>query len=561
MDLKEINTSVLIVGGGPTGLSLANVLGQDGIECILLDRKTSTVAEPRAVSIDDESLRTMQAIGLIEPVMRDVVPGYGVHYLTRVGGRCFGRVEPTASEYGYPRRNAFRQPLFEASVHEGLNRFKNVQALFGHILESFYQEQHGVHATVRCPDGTALSIRARYLVGCDGGRSPIRGLLGVKMVGSTFKSRWLVIDTENDDDSFSQMRVYCDPRRAVVDVPGPHKTRRFEILIHSHESADDVVTEAQVRKWLFPFRGSRKTDIVRKTVYTFHARVAEHWQVGRVYLAGDAAHLTPPYAGQGMNSGVRDAHNLGWKLSAVVRGQLPESVLLSYEIERRKHAWALIRLALNLGMVMAPKSRCSAWAWQSFFRIAAYVPPVRDYFLQMKFKPKPRYACGLLGPIDELGRHSVRGRMLPQPFVTSRGRSMPLDDLLGPRFALLRFGRPSVGTSLRPAHQLWRHLGAATVWILPEPNGVSERMLEQRGWTVAVSNDSAFVNALAHNCDRVIVLRPDRYAAGAFLPSQEHTFADEFATVLGVDATISVPGVSPDDSSITLPPAINWISR
>ncbi|AIV75666.1 thi4 family protein [Burkholderia pseudomallei] len=557
MKLETIETDVLIVGAGPTGLTLANVLGQDDVRVALVDRKPGTIAEPRAVSIDDESLRTMQAVGLDAAVMQDVVPGYGVHYFTRVGGRCFGRVEPTASEYGFPRRNAFRQPLFEATVRAGLGRFGSVQQFFGHELETFTQNSEGVSAVVRRPDGTCIEIRAHYLAACDGGRSSVRELLGVKMVGSTFRSRWLVIDTDQDDDPFTQMRVYCDPRRPVVDVPGPHHTRRFEILVHPHESADDAMSPARVAEWLNPFRGKRRTHVVRKTVYTFHARVAERWQTARVFLAGDAAHLTPPYAGQGMNSGIRDAHNLGWKLSAVVRGRLPASALSSYEQERREHAWALIRLALNLGIVMAPSSRLSAWLWQAFFSAAAYIPPLRDYFLQMKFKPKPRFTKGLLGPADALGKASVRGRMLPQPSVTSDAGEIRLDTLIGPRFALVCYGPYDAEHMRLPTHALWSVLDAAKIWVLPSDDTDGRNCLSDRGWSVVVDFGNALRDSLASHIGRTIVLRPDRYAAGSYGAGEERQFADHFAASLGLvdvpdaqgapvslDGVASQPGVS-----------------
>lgn len=540
MNQETLETDVLIVGGGPTGLTLANVLAQDGVRIALVDRKPGTITEPRAVSIDDESLRTMQAIGLNDAVMRDVVSGYGVHYLTRQGGRCFGRVEPTASEYGFPRRNAFRQPLFEATVRVGLDRFATALPLFGHELETFRQDEHGVSGVVQRADGSRLEIRARYLVACDGGRSPVREMLGLKMVGSTFKSRWLVIDTEEDDDTFSQMRVYCDARRPVVDVPGPHRTRRFEILVHPQESADDAMTPERIAEWLKPFRGDRQTRIVRKTVYTFHARVAERWRVGRVFLAGDAAHLTPPYAGQGMNSGVRDAHNLGWKLSAVLQGRLPASVLDSYEPERRGHAWALIRLALNLGIVMAPASRLNAWLWQSFFSAAAYIPPLRDYFLQMKFKPKPRFTDGLLGPADSLGKRSVRGRMLPQPRVVTDEGMQPLDKLIGPRFALVHYGPYSPDDAVRPAHPLWRHLDTAMVWIMPEDDEHARMQLARSGWRAVVDTDDVLRVSLGGHIGRTIVLRPDRYAAGSYGVGEEVWFADAFAAALKL-TDIAIP--------------------
>ena len=533
--MKIIHVDVLVVGGGPTGLALSNVLGRAGVQFTLVDRKPSTIAEPRAVSIDDESLRTMQAIGLAEPVMKDVVPGYGVHYFTRYGGRCFGKVIPTASEYGFPRRNAFRQPLFEATVREGLNRFECGQVLFGHTLESFTQDDKAVVAQVTAHDGAQMEIRAQYLIACDGGRSPVREMLGIKMVGSTFKSRWLVIDTEDDDDTFSQMRVYCDAKRAVVDVPGPHRTRRFEILVHPHESADAIMEPAAIRKLLMPFRGDRETNIIRKVVYTFHARVAERWQERRVFLAGDAAHLTPPYAGQGMNSGVRDAFNLGWKISAVLEGRLPAQVLNTYEMERREHAWALIRLALNLGTVMAPSSRLSAFLWQSFFTFAGYIPPLRDYFLQMKFKPKPRFKEGLLGPGDDLGKQSYRGRMLPQPLVrTADGRTCLLDDLAGQGFALIQYGPANVSGLAALDHPLWRTLRCTRVHVLPAGSPLPA-LRSDASHRFVVDVNGVFETPLAHHEERVLLLRPDRYVAGSFKVEEQSRFAAVYAARLGID--------------------------
>ncbi|HTH99271.1 MAG TPA: bifunctional 3-(3-hydroxy-phenyl)propionate/3-hydroxycinnamic acid hydroxylase [Stellaceae bacterium] len=531
MDIIE--TSVLIIGGGPTGLTLANFLGQGGVDTVIVDRKPSTVAEPRGVSIDDESLRSMQSVGLVSQVLQNVVPGYGVHYFTRAHGRRFAKVEPTASEYGYPRRNAFRQPLFEATLKEGLGRFACVNALFYHEVEHFEQDgpeaKGGVEAEVtRIEDGHRFRIRARYLIACDGGRSPVREALGLRMVGSTFKSRWLVVDTDQDDDPFSQMRVYCDAARPVLDVPGPQGTRRYEVLIHPHESAEDALLPEQMAAWLDPVRGKRPMHLVRKTVYTFHARMAERWQVGRIFLAGDAAHLTPPYAGQGMNSGVRDAVNLGWKLVAVLRGKLPEAILASYEDERRDHAWALIRLALNLGIVMAPSSRLSAWAWQSFLTLSGYIPPLRDYFLQMKFKPKPRFAKGLLGLPDGAGKHSLRGRMLPQPLVTAAdGGTQLLDDLIGPGFALIQYGGDDALPTLR--HPLWRHLDARRIRILP----AGSAMTASTGTVTVIDGADALKMPLAPHDGQILLLRPDRYVAGAFRVSDETRFAEAYTATLG----------------------------
>ncbi|RKP53620.1 bifunctional 3-(3-hydroxy-phenyl)propionate/3-hydroxycinnamic acid hydroxylase [Pararobbsia silviterrae] len=537
-DQTDVRTGVLIVGGGPTGLTLANVLGQGGVPFVLVDQKPATIAEPRAVSIDDESLRTMQSFALEGEVMQDVVPGYGVHYFSKPGGVCFGKVEPTASEYGYPRRNAFRQPLFEATLKRGAERFDEGQVRFGHTLDTFEQDASGVTAIVRAPDGQRVTVRAAFMVACDGGRSPVRESLGIKMVGSTFKSRWLVVDTERDTDAFSQMRVYCDARRPIVDVPGPHRTRRYEVLIHPHESADAALDPAQIAAWLRPLRGDTPMHVVRKTVYTFHARVAERWQTGRVFLAGDAAHLTPPYAGQGMNSGVRDAHNLGWKFAYVLKGILPEAILDSYETERRTHAWSLIRLALNLGIVMAPRSRFSALAWQSFFRATRGIAPIRDFFVQMKFKPKPRFDAGLLGPRGSEGGAGVRGRMMPQPLVETthadRRVHERLDNVIGNRFALVYCGPADDATLSRIEHPLWDLLGAVRVQVLPsDAHARANGDIDDERCVRVVDTHDALRTWLGDARHRVLLVRPDRYVAGTFDPSGAQRFADDYAATLG----------------------------
>jgi 3-(3-hydroxy-phenyl)propionate hydroxylase len=531
METETINAAILIVGAGPTGLTLANILGQSGIDTVVIDRKESTVGEPRAVSIDDESLRTMQAIGIVGEVLKNVVTGYGVHYLTEPGGRCFAKVEPTASEYGYPRRNAFRQPLFEASLREGLARFPSVRIWFGHTLEKFTQDASGVTATIQRADGSTVQVHANYMVGADGGRSPVREMLGVCMSGSTFKSRWLVVDTEHDDDPFWQTRVYCDARRPVVDVPGPHHTRRYEILIHPDEDADQAMQPERVAELLRPFRQGRPTDIIRKVVYTFHARMADKWRSGRVFLAGDAAHLTPPYAGQGLNSGIRDAHNLGWKLAAASIGAISDEALDSYETERRPHAWALIRLALNLGIVMAPRTRFHAWLAQSFFTVTAYIPPIRDYFLQMKFKPKPQYTQGLLGPeTTSQQAPGGRGRMFAQPTVrTSDGSEVLLDEIIGHKFALISYGDcPGL------KHPLWRALGATRICILPKAGKAGDLSLAAGAGTVVVyDKNDALRNFFAGRQGQLVLVRPDRYIAGCFVAAQEDTFANTFSAALG----------------------------
>ena len=542
--LKSFTTQVLIIGAGPTGLTLANLLGQADVDTLIIDRKPDTVTEPRAVSIDDESLRTMQAIGLDEAVLRDVVPGYGVHYFTRPGGRCFGKVEPTGKLYGFPKRNAFRQPLFESTLKKGLERFASLKAWFGHELLEFSQDHHGVRALIRNADGEMIDVSAAYLVACDGGRSPVRKQLGIEMVGASFSSRWLVVDTDQDDDPFWQTRVYCDARRPVVEVPGPHRTRRFEFLLKPDEADEQVLSETRLQALLRPFKGDAPVSIVRKTVYTFHARVAERWQVDRVFLAGDAAHLTPPYAGQGMNSGVRDAHNLGWKLIGVLKGKMAETALLSYESERRDHAWALIKLALNLGVVMAPATVLRARLISAAFALIGLLPPLRDYFLQMRFKPKPRFTKGLVLTEGEAGKLSC-GQMFPQPMLTDpHGHERLLDETIGAGFALIQYGDPTRQRIDELKHALWDHLEAKRILILPEH---VQAMPSIPGCTV-LQDREGLLKGILGDSNRFLLLRPDRYIAAIFDKATETTAAESLQSLFGIATARSreiEPGIAP----------------
>ena len=189
--------------------------------------------------------------------------------------------------------------------------------------------------------GTALHRRAACvarLAACDGARSGIREALKISLIGSTYAQRWLIVDLVGSTDRFRHTRVYCDPARPALALPGPHGTRRYEFMMMPGETAEELLEESRVRGLMARHSAEDEgLEIVRKVVYTFHARVATTWRKGRVLLAGDAAHLTPPFAGQGMNSGVRDVWNLAWKLAAVAQGRANTALLDTYEEIGRAH--------------------------------------------------------------------------------------------------------------------------------------------------------------------------------------------------------------------------------
>lgn len=516
---------VVIVGAGPTGLTLANLLGVAGIRTLLIERHTSTVQEPRAVSIDDESLRTMQAAGIVDEVLKHIVPGYGSHYYSPKG-RCFVKVEPTETPYGYPRRNAFRQPVLERQLREALHRFPHVETRFGSTLQAFTQDTKGVSLCITDAAGQQTRITCDYLIGCDGANSTVRDLLGISLEGSTFNERWLIIDLEHSENPSPETRVFCDPRRPCITLPGPDHTRRFEFKLHSRERDEDLLAPDVIRNLLDTHEADPQSTIVRTVVYRFHARLADRWSNGRVFLAGDAAHLTPPFAGQGMNSGIRDAHNLAWKLAAAIHGQIGPAILDTYESERRDHAAAMIQLALWMGAVMAPHYSWSAWAMQNAFRLLGILPPALDYVAQMKYKPKPRFLSGFIVPDRRRKYRTFIGSLFPQPYVeTQEERKVLLDELLGNGFSLLAYTSEPDRVFAATTQPVWERLRVRRIAVLPQ--GANWRT--PPGIVTVRALDQTLPSLLT---DHLVLLRPDHYVAACIPIAEIAWSSDSIDTLL-----------------------------
>lgn len=501
---------MLVVGAGPTGLVLTHLLLRYGLSVIVAEQNASTVGEARAVSIDDESLRTIQFIGLSEEIGKDIASGYGSHYLGP-DRKPFLIVQPSRSEYGWPKRNAFRQPLLERTLAQALARQPNVSLHFRTRYVSHHDDGRQVKVTLEGEKG-ATEITCSYLVGADGGRSAIRKSIGAELSGSSFEDRWLIVDIDDTRDPFRETRVFCDPARPCLTLPGPHRTRRYEMRMLPHETVAEVESETRVRELLAQFGPDAEAPINRICAYTFHARIADHWRLGRVFIVGDAAHLTPPFAGQGMNTGLRDAANLAWKLAAVVRGQLGEKILDTYQGERRDHAWAMIRLAMTMGFVMAPRGRVQGALTRAAFRAASLFPPLRDWLAQMRFKPKPRLKRGFFLTDTPLSQ-KLGGTMLPQPVIEHDGALKRLDDVLGTGFVFLCHG----GEPAELASQLGmlpERLNARVIGCLPRTLAFAAKPLD-----LMIRDQSGEIGALLGDEAAVILLRPDRYVAAVLTRS------------------------------------------
>lgn len=437
---REQKTEVLIIGAGPVGLLLANFLGAYGIKTLVLEKNDSYEIEPRAVSIDDESLRSLQFIQLAEQFKQQMVMGYGVQYYDWQN-KPLAEIKPNTQDYGYPKRNAFRQPDLVKLLIDNLKKYPSVRLLFQHQLVGIIQNDDQVICQVQTGQQQNIQIQAAWMVGCDGGRSMTRELIKARLEGHTYPQKWLIVDLAERQCSLRHTQTFCDPVRPTIRLPGPKRTLRYEFMLHANDDDQHVLKESVFRSWIRQrIQSDADLPLVRKAIYSFHARTASIWQKNRVLLAGDAAHLTPPFAGQGLNSGIRDVTNLAWKLAAVLKWNMPNSLISTYEIERKPHATGLIKMALQIGAFMQPKSKWSAFWMQNTLRAACLISPVKDYILQLKFKPKPHFPEGWF----IAKKHHEQAELIPQPYVEDQmGKVALLDDYLGQNFAVIGWASSS----------------------------------------------------------------------------------------------------------------------
>lgn len=524
---EVLHIPVVVVGAGPVGLAVANLLGQDGIDVLLVERNAGTVDHPRAIVLDDEGARTLQAFGMADSFLQRTIEGDGARYFDD-NGHCFGAVGAGPRTFGFAKRHFMYQPELEAELVQSLSRFPSVDLRFGWNVTGIQQDPTGVTIACMTPDG-AKTIRCDWLLACDGGRSPIRQWLGIDFIGSTYEQDWVVLDLKADPDHVNYTRFYCSTNRPAVSVPAPRGGRRYEFMLFDGETGAEMLTDESIGRLIAPYREFRKEDVIRRAIYTFHARIASRMRQGRVLLLGDAAHLTPPFAGQGMNAGLRDAHNVGWKLSMLVRGLANASILDSYDEERRKPAWAMIQLAVAMGQLVMPKGDEQIALRGMLLKMLESFPGAQDYFLQMKFKPAPRYDAGLFVDIDRQPYEaSLVGQMLPQPFVKlGSDRTVRLDEVLGPGFALIAQTEKDAAALSSLAHPLWQQLKPSLTHLAG-----SDKPVQTDACVTAVAAADSFVRPLRTHRDQIILVRPDRYVAGAFFAAEAFEFAERFRQVL-----------------------------
>ncbi|WP_172152870.1 bifunctional 3-(3-hydroxy-phenyl)propionate/3-hydroxycinnamic acid hydroxylase [Pseudomonas tumuqii] len=497
---------LIIVGMGPVGAMAANLAGLWGLQTLALDKAESVYENPRAMGFDHEVMRAFANIGLAEAILPYVMPYRASHYLTSQS-QLIKRIDAAKPPHalGWAPNYVFSQPPVERELRANIASFDQVTVELGSEVLAIETQGELAQVQVRDRHGELRTVSAGYVLACDGGSSPIRSSLNLRMEDLVFDEPWLVVDVllkEGAGESLPSTNVqYCEVERPSTYVVGPGRHRRWEFMINPSETPADIARPESIKQLISRWLDADDYDIWRASTYRFHALILEQWRSERIFFLGDAAHMTPPFLAQGMCQGIRDALGLIWKLALVRRGLAGPRLLDTYQQERAPHVRQTTEAAKEFGLIICERDPLKA--------------AERDAHLlrNMNGTPGSTIRQSLIpglknGLIDD---RAPAGELFPQPKVINReGVTGLLDSFTGQSLRLVIAADVDAGPLLKQVRQRlegsqlpFKVVRLSAEW--PTPSDDADHYHELDGILAQWMNE--------RDC-KVVIVRPDHYVFG-----------------------------------------------
>jgi 3-(3-hydroxy-phenyl)propionate hydroxylase len=499
----------VIVGYGPVGATLALLLSDAGLRVAIVEKHPTMFDKPRAITLDHEVMRAFQACGVADEIESITAPHTGTHFLG-MSGQVIKIFDPLPPPHplGWPPSGTFIQPELERILRNAVGLRANIDVFLAHEAIAIAEHPSGVSLAVRnLGNADQLILEGGYLLGCDGANSFVRTTLDVGEEDLAFDEWWMVVDAwlRHQPTVREKSLQYCWPARPGTFVVGPRNLRRWEIKLLPGERPEDFDGEPSVQAMLRHFTDPDSIDIWRSAVYRFHAAVAKHWQRHRVFLLGDAAHQMPPFLGQGLCAGIRDAVNLAWKLIAVLRQGVDAALLESYQHERRPHVRAIVEAAKAFGRIVGELDPAAAGLRDA--ELAGQLARGEAETIRQRYIPG--LTAGIIATDPAGNPERAAGTLFVQPRVHGANGKMSLfEDIIKPGF-LLATATSQAQSWLNPSSQrLWERLDGEQVVISAAAENLQSPLRH------LIETDGLFASwAMQQGCEAVVV-RPDRYVYG-----------------------------------------------
>lgn len=491
---------VVIIGYGPVGAALATYLGKLGVDTLVIDKAADILPIPRAIALDNEALRVLQQIGLDDDSFEKII-------ISKVKMKCpylgeFAEIDTSGQFDQLPKLVTFYQPDLEKALRSKVSHYSNVHVALSTEFISYEEQKEYLSITYKDPSGIIHRTNCKYLVAADGASSKIRDMIGQSFTGQSYIEDWLIVDAnQRMGKAIDHVEFICDPQRPTPHMPAPGGRERWEFMLQAGETREEMEHPDKIKDLLKHWGNSEEINIERQAVYRFHARCCECFSKGRIFLVGDAAHITPPFVGQGLVAGLRDIANLGWKLSLVLKSQANPDILQSYDIERRPHARKMISLAKFMGHLVMPQNKFSAIAVHGAMKSLCSLPKVGAFFTELKVKPQNRFTNGLFYKQYKKRVFGTGGQLEQVILTGQQGNRILSDTQFSDHFVVLGFGVDPHLYIDQKTQQQWQELGGKIFAVTVPDVSVSGQY-----WLTDI--EMKWMSKLTQPW--VVIIRPDR---------------------------------------------------